>query len=209
MTACDNGQSDGRGQGRDAERPTVVALGDSLTTPVGSGSDQDWWQAADPSGQFDLIATAGVGGQRTDEILARVERDVIAHDPDWATVLAGTNDIGQGIDALTTIANLTSIFDTLADAGIRIVAITIPPMVMLDPAELAAHEAVNAWLRDEVEGRWDARLADWNAALSVDGDGVSPRPEFFPDGIHFSRAGAAAAGAAIAPVFAEIADRAG
>src|SRR5690606_41977275 len=83
MTACDNGQSDGRGQGRDAERPTVVALGDSLTTPVGSGSDQDWWQAADPSGQVDLIATGGGGGQRTDEILARVERDVIAHDPDW------------------------------------------------------------------------------------------------------------------------------
>ena len=186
-------------------RTTVVALGDSLTAPVGKRSHDDWWRWADSEGRFRLLAAAGVPGQRSDEILARVDRDVVRRRPDVAIVLAGTNDIGQGVEALTIVANLAAIYDALTTAGIRFVAITIPPMVMLDPAQVASHEAVNAWLRDTVDSRWaGARLADWSDELSVGGDGVSPRPDYFVDGIHFSSAGARAAGEAIARVLAEL-----
>lgn len=185
---------------------TLVALGDSLTHPVGTGTDDDWWRWANPEGRFELLANAGVPGDRTDQVLARVEQEVVARRPAWATVLAGTNDIGQGVGAEPIIFNLTRIYDALAAADIRFVAITIPPLVMMTPDKVATHEAVNAWMRERVEADWPGVgvLADWSAALSTNGDGISPAAGFFPDGVHFSAAGAQAAGTALAPVFAAI-----
>jgi lysophospholipase L1-like esterase len=197
---------DARGTGGAANAPpTLVALGDSITTPVGTGSDQDWLRWADPEGRFELLGNAGVGGERTDQIFARVEADVLAHRPQWVTVLGGTNDISQGVGAEPIIFNLTRIYDTLDAAGIRFIAITIPPQIMMTPDQLAVHGAVNTWLRERVQADWPGSLlGDWSAALSVNGDGVSPIPEFFPDGVHFRVAGAEAAGRALAPTFAGI-----
>lgn len=185
---------------------TLVVLGDSLTHPLGTGGDADWLRWADPDGRFELLANAGVPGDRTDQVLARVEQQVLAHRPAWATVLAGTNDIAQGVGAEPIIFNLTRIYDALAAAGIRFVAITIPPLVMMTPDKVATHQAVNAWMRERVEADWPGVgvLADWSAALSTNGDGISPAAGFFPDGVHFSAAGAQAAGTALAPVFAAI-----
>lgn len=184
---------------------TLVTLGDSLTAPLGTGDDADWLRWADPDGRFELLANAGVPGERTDQILARVDADVVAHHPGWATVLAGTNDISQDIGAEPIIFNLTRIYDALEAADIDFVAVTIPPLVMMTPERVATHETVNAWLRDRVEADWPgAVLGDWSAALSTGGDGISPADGFFPDGVHFSAAGAQAGGTALAPVFAAI-----
>jgi lysophospholipase L1-like esterase len=208
-TACDARGSDGGPNARSdpAARPTFVALGDSITSPVGTGSEQDWSRWADPEGRLELLANAGVGGERTDQILARVEADVLAHQPQWVTVLAGTNDISQDVGAEPIIFNLTRIYDTLDGAGVRFVAITIPPQIMMTPEQVATHQAVNTWMRERVQADWPGSLlGDWSAALSVDGDGVSPIPEFFPDGVHLGREGAEAAGRALAPTFAAIVD---
>ena len=184
---------------------TLVALGDSHTTPVGTGTDGDWLAWADPDGRFRLLANAGVGGERSDQIFARVETDVIAHHPTWATVLAGTNDIGQGVGAEPIIFNLTRIYDALATAEIGFIAITIPPLVMLTPEKVATHRAVNAWIRERVPVDWpNGVVGDWSAAVSTNGDGISPAAGMFPDGVHFSAAGAQAGGQALAPVLAAI-----
>lgn len=197
LSACSLAGGDTAAPG--ADRTTLVVLGDSLTAAVGR-DDRDWLVWADPQHRFELLANAGVPGDRTDQILARVERDVIVRGPQWATVLAGTNDIGQHIDALTVIANLTQIYDLLAAAGIGIIALTIPPMVMLEQPLIDTHRAVNEWLREHVEADWPgAVLADWNIALSADGDGISPSAEWFADGVHFTAAGAEHAGQAIRP----------
>lgn len=175
---------------------SVVVLGDSLTAPIGRPDrDDDWWRWADPDRRFEVIANAGVPGERTDQILARVERDVIVRGPRWCTVLAGTNDVALNVDAATIIANLTSIYDALTSAGIGVIAFTLPPLVMMDPSKVAAHQEVNAWLREHVTTDWPGSvLVDWAAELSTTGDGTGPRPEYFRDGVHFSPAGAEAAG---------------
>lgn len=183
---------------------TLVVLGDSLSRPAGTGEDGDWLRWADPDGRFQLLANAGVAGERSDQIFARVG-DVVAQQPTWATVLAGTNDIGQDVRAEPIIFNLTRIYDALEAAGISFVAITIPPLVMLTPERVATHEAVNAWIRERVPADWpNAVVGDWSAALSTNGDGISPAPGMFPDGVHLSAAGAEAGGRALAPVLAAI-----
>lgn len=210
-TACDarGGSNELNAQTDAAARPTLVALGDSLTTPVGSGSEKDWLRWADPDGRFELLANAGVGGERTDQILARVEADVLAHNPQWVTVLGGTNDVSQDVGAEPIIFNLTRIYDLLDAAGIRFIAITIPPQIMMTPEQLATHNAVNTWMRERVQADWPGSLlGDWSAAISVDGDGVSPIPEYFPDGVHFGLEGAEAAGQALAPTFTAALDTA-
>jgi len=184
---------------------TLVVLGDSLTHPLGTGGDADWLRWADPDRRFELLANAGIPGERTDQVLARVERDVVARRPAWVTVLAGTNDISQNVRAEPIVFNLSRVYDALASAGIGFVAITVPPLVMMTPEKVTTHQTVNAWLRERVEADWPgAVLGDWSAALSVGGDGISPAPGMFPDGVHFSAAGAQAAGAALAPTFAAI-----
>lgn len=207
--ACTRSGDDDDG-GADAAAPlTLIALGDSLSHPVGTGADDDWLRWADPDGRFELIGNAGVPGDRTDQIFARIERDVIAKHPAWVTVLAGTNDISQDVRAELIIVNLAQIYDALEAAGISFVAITVPPLVMMTPERVAAHQAVNAWLRERVEIDWPGSvLGDWSAAVSVNGDSISPAPGFFRDGVHFSAAGAQAAGTALAPVLATIADAA-
>lgn len=204
--SCSAGDDAAPGTTAEPERPlTLVVLGDSLTAPLGTGADSDWLRWADPDGLFELLGNAAVPGERSDQIFARVEADVIAHRPGWVTVLAGTNDIGQDVSAEPIIFNLTRTYDALEAAGIAFVAITIPPMVMLTPERVATHQAVNAWLRARVEADWpNARLGDWSAALSVNGDDISPNAGMFPDGVHFSGAGARAAGTALAPLFAEL-----
>lgn len=205
--ACSAGDAAPTGTTVAPARPlTLVVLGDSLTAPVGTGGAADWLRWADPDGTFELIGNAGVPGERSDQILARVAADVIARRPGWVTVLAGTNDISVDVRAEPIIFNLTRIYDALEAAGINFVAITIPPLVMLTPERVATHQAVNAWLRARVEADWpNATLGDWSAALSVGGDDISPNAGMFPDGVHFSEAGAEAAGNALAPLFAELA----
>jgi lysophospholipase L1-like esterase len=197
------------GCGGSEPRDTLAVLGDSLTAPVGDAqqADADWLAHADPDKRFELVANAGIPGQRSDEILARVDSDVIARSPAWCTVLAGTNDVSQDVDAMTIIANLMRIYDALEQAGIGIIAITIPPKVMLSPTQADNQRAVNAWMREHVEADWPgAVLADWSGELSQDGDEVEPVAEYFHDGTHFSATGAQVAGRAIRDELAEAAD---
>ncbi|HUF96561.1 MAG TPA: GDSL-type esterase/lipase family protein [Ilumatobacter sp.] len=191
--------------------PTLVVLGDSLTAPIGNPdqADQDWFTTANEDADFQLIANAGIGGETTEQILARVDQDVIARGPEWATVLAGTNDVFGGTDAQTIITNLSMIYDKLAFTNVGIIAFTIPPILVGDSVKEQTLRDVNAWMRATVESGWaNARLVDWSDDLGADGDEVLPNDAYVTDGIHFSAEGAGAAGAAAAPVFESIADSA-
>lgn len=191
-------------QGDQAGQLTLVVLGDSLTAPVGTG-EADWLRSADPDQRFSLLANAGVPGDRTDQVLARVEPEVIVRGPRWATVLAGTNDIGQHVDAMTIIANLTAIYDELTAAGVGLIAITVPPMSTADPAQIESLQAVNGWMREHVTVDWPgAVLADWSAALSVNGDGITPVPEYYSDVVHIDADGARVGGQALRAAFASV-----
>ncbi len=103
---------------------TFVALGDSLTAwpadPWPSRLD-----ALDP--QLRLIRNAGIPGNVTAQMRARLSSDVLAYKPDVLFVMGGTNDIAYGYSQATTIANLRAIVTTAQAHGIHVFLLTIPP----------------------------------------------------------------------------------
>jgi lysophospholipase L1-like esterase len=91
------------------DRIRIVALGDSTTAgtpgwrspleapPAGAGNEQSqyayWLMRAHPEWE---VLNRGVNGERSDAILARFDRDVIAARPRAVVIIAGVNDVYQG-----------------------------------------------------------------------------------------------------------------
>lgn len=167
---------------------TVILLGDSLTSQNGQQDasnphvpDKGYfnWSNALLGQAFDLTYNAGVGGERSDHILARVETDVIARKPDWTFVLAGANDLGQNVRAEVAWGNIKQIWQKLLDANIKVVALTVPRTVSM--TNEAEYQKLNEIIR--MEGpRMKVIVAD--AALYSD-----PEP-YTIDGVHLNARGA-------------------
>lgn len=129
--------SDGTVQRLLSVTPTIVIAGDSITNQnwgtdsatykATSGLGYWTWAEIELGGKFKLLNNAGVSGDRTDQLNARLSTQVLAYKPKYCFVHIGTNDIGQGITAATIIANLSTIYQTLVDNGIIPVTSTILP----------------------------------------------------------------------------------
>ncbi len=80
--------------GRNAK---VVCLGDSITQATDGYVTvmQNLLTAAYPERNIRLI-NAGIGGNKAPDMLARLQRDVIAPAPDWVTINVGINDVWHG-----------------------------------------------------------------------------------------------------------------
>ena len=181
--------------------PSVVILGTSITGMSTSGSTgfgtgtyyraygYFTWAQVRANGHFFLLKNAGVAGEKTDQILARVA-SVIALNPDLCIVEGGANDVPAGYTSAQTIANLTSIYTALRSAGIRVVVTTVTPRVKsVDTAEhLATLNTINRFVRDYALDNKDVILCDWYQCLA-DADGKSTTT-FTNDGTHPNVAGA-------------------
>lgn len=75
---------------------------------------------------FAMLNNAGVSGNRTDQMLARVNDDVTAYSPEVCIVFGGVNDFINSVTPDITFANLTAIYEQLKAVGIQVVACTIP-----------------------------------------------------------------------------------
>lgn len=158
-------------------RPTAVGLGDSITAYAGSWL---WRLAADRRSPVRVIRNAGVPGDETAGMLARLDRDVLRLRPQVVFVMGGTNDMHRGRPVAATDANLTAIVDRLQARGVRVVLFTLPPSNRT-PGRVAAE---NAGIR-RVAAEQRVRLVDvyarlgrsdgrWQPGLSY--DGVHPSP---------------------------------
>lgn len=112
----------------------IVALGDSITIgavdiPNQSFADNSWYQQflVRSKGMARYVYNAGIAGQRTDQMLARIQTDVIAKKTDMCVILGGTNDVSQSIPITTTRANIESMITTLLTNNILPVLCKIPP----------------------------------------------------------------------------------
>ena len=110
----------------------IVALGDSTTAgtpgfrspleapPSGAGdltSQYAWWlMQAHPGWE---VLNRGVNGERTDQIRARFDRDVLDAAPSVVIIIAGVNDVYQGRAAAEVIEQLRGMYDTATAAGRR------------------------------------------------------------------------------------------
>lgn len=151
----------------------IAFLGDSIT----QGG------AATPSGYVRLVISglkangvpatavpAGISGHKSDQMLERLERDVISKKPQWMTLSCGVNDVwhgARGIPLDQYRKNITAIVEQAQSAGIQVVILTSTMIGEDAPNEnnkkLAAY---NDFLRELAKTK-NCRLADLNADMQA------------------------------------------
>jgi len=140
---------------------TLAALGDSITRSnhgfYGGGDSFIDYAVLLSSGKLISIGNYGVAGQKATDMVGRVSAALVGR-PTFLNVLAGTNDINQGVQAgqptsqiaRSTTDALRTIYDAAQQAGTIPVLNTVPPYGystgLSDPRKIA-NEAVNNWIR--------------------------------------------------------------
>lgn len=203
--------------GASTGKQTVVIFGDSITAQDVNGSDgvsgygsstaRGYWAQAQLQLQqrFVLLNNAGVGGNTTAQMLARIQADVLAYTPGYCIVEGGGNDVTNAVTAATTIANLTSIYTALRAVGITVVATTILPTTSANTAdEKLVLYTINNWIRGYVSTQAGMILCDWYAYVADPSTG-DPATNMTFDGItHPSQQGAYLLGSKLAAELAPL-----
>lgn len=198
-----------------SQKITIVAMGDSTTAgtpgwksrveapPDGAGDETSqyaWWlMQAHPDWE---VVNQGVNGERSDQILARFDRDVLARRPRVVVIIAGVNDVYQGRPAAHVIEQLAAMYDRAKRAGIPVVAGTIIPYDTATPDQNARMRAVNEWIRTTAAADPAVAFVDTRAAAAAAGD--PDRLFESPDGLHPSPAGYRRMADAIRPVIESV-----
>jgi lysophospholipase L1-like esterase len=192
-------------------RIRIVALGDSTTAgtpgfqsalevpPDGRGDETSqyayWLMRAHPDWE---VLNRGVNGERSDEIAARLPRDVIGPSPAAVVIVAGVNDVYQGRSAEQVTAQLRTMYDRAAHAGIRVVAGTIVPYNTATADQNERMRSINAWIQRQVHADPAVAFVDTRAAVAAPGN--ADRLAESPDGLHPSPKGYRLMAEAIGPV---------
>lgn len=192
----------------------IAVFGDSMTAAAQVGPAKRWTTLLEQKLNSELaprsviVINAGVGGNTSREGLARMDKDVLAHQPDWVLVEFGGNDVTMEPQRQVAIEefhrNLETIWNKAAAIGARVAFISFPPVV----------DAWHCWANDEKAkkhfhaiGGLDASIhiyrqaaeqkarshqclfIDWyhevHLAMEKDGYGV----HILGDGVHFTEAG--------------------
>jgi len=135
---------------------TIVAVGDSITRGAGDTDVSGGWvtrlgatlQAAYPGATF-AVRNAGVDGDTTAGVLARLARDVVAAHPDLVIISSGTNDFDEDVAPALYEARLRALVGHLrASARPPVVILAgLLPIAGQTPGRLASERAYNAIIR--------------------------------------------------------------
>ena len=173
----------------------IVALGDSTTAgtpaflspleapPVGRGDARSqfayWLMQARPDWR---VLNRGINGERSDQIAARFDRDVLAERPDAVIIIAGVNDVYQGRPAAQVTPVLQNLYERASRASIPVVAGSIVPYNTATAAANAAMREINRWIEAEAARRPNLRFVDTRAATAAADDPDTLAGS--PDGLH-------------------------
>lgn len=191
----------------------IVALGDSTT--AGTPFFKSPIEAA-PNGSGDATApfayrmtqvhpdwtvlNRGVNGERSDQIAARFDRDVLAAHPQFVVILAGVNDVYQGRSVESVTAQLKAMYDKARAAKIPVIAGSIVPYNTATPDQNARMHAINDWIRAEATRDSNVTFVDTRKAAAIP-DNIDLLASS-PDGLHPSIAGYHRMGDAVAAAIA-------
>ncbi|MBI3840837.1 MAG: hypothetical protein HY297_02610 [Thaumarchaeota archaeon] len=183
-----------QGSTRVANRVKIVGIGDSTTAgtpgfrspleapPKGEGdvrSQYAYWMARSHS-EWDVL-NKGVNGERSDQILARFGRDVLSEGPKFVVILAGVNDIFQGIPGERITANLSEMYDSSLQTRTVPVACSVLPYNFMGSREAGALSEINQWIVGQSR-RLSIPYADTSTAVADTSDWR--RLGSTPDGLH-------------------------
>lgn len=177
---------------------TVAFLGDSITEQG----------AESPGGYVRLVGTglaangiqikiipAGIGGDKSNQMSARLEKDVLSKKPDWMTLSCGVNDVWKGTNGVSLEdykANITSILDRCQKAGVKVMILTATQISpRLDSPANVQLTAYNDFLRELARDRGlpladvSSRMASEQAARKAAGNSTP----LTVDGVHMNYIG--------------------
>lgn len=169
----------------------IVCLGDSITFGYGVPRSKCYVSLTQEKTGHTLV-NAGVNGDTTAGMLARLHADALCEKSDALLLLGGTNDFLNGADAGTVQSNVAAILQQARSLGISVLLGTPPPVY---PALLPqAWRAVCAFCAPESERQafmhWQRAFAEGFSVVLVDFYGAlrpladaDPRA-IFPDGLH-------------------------
>ena len=175
---------------------TIAFLGDSITQ---AGSYDDGYIRLFEKVILNLgieqytFFERGVGGNTSADMLARVDKDVVAYHPTWTTYSAGVNDIcytgkTQTLDQYK--ANVTATFDKLDACGTKVIVFTTTPIS--EQTGESPLDSYVTWLRTEANRR-GYRIAEMNTAMKDEliarGATGSTPWKLTTDGIHLNADG--------------------
>jgi lysophospholipase L1-like esterase len=176
----------------------IVGLGDSTTAgtpgflspleapPDGRGNVRSqyayWVMEAHPDW---TVLNRGINGQRSDQILERFERDVAREAPRFAVILAGVNDIYQGLPLDFITRNLAKMYDMALGCGAVPIGCTVLPYNTMSRGQAEERNQLNRWVEAESRRRGilfcDTAKAVANPTnpdrLAGSPDGLHPDPE--------------------------------
>ena len=149
---------------------TIAFLGDSITQQ-GAGSPTGYVKLVEAGLKANelpvKIIGAGISGHKSNQMLDRLQRDVIDKKPDWMTLSCGVNDVWhgeKGVPLEEYKKNITAIVDRCTAAGIRVVILTATPIKEEDNENNKKLAGYNAFLK-ELAAERKLPLADLNAAM--------------------------------------------
>ncbi len=178
----------------------IAFMGDSITQQ-GAGSPSGYVHLVisglEANGIKAIAVPAGISGHKSNDMLGRLERDVLAKKPDWMTLSCGVNDVWHGTNGVPLEQykqNMTAIVDKTQAAGIKVMILT---STMIGEDEPNANNqkliAYNDFLRSlAVEKK--CLLVDLNADMQAavkeaGGAGSKKGNVLTGDGVHMNLAG--------------------
>ena len=174
----------------------IAFLGDSITqggANNASGYVRLVIAGLEANGIKVTMIPAGISGHKSNQMLERLDKDVIAKKPDWMTLSCGVNDVWHGANGVPLDAyqkNITAIVDRAQAAGIKVMILTAT-MIREDAsnAENQKLAAYNEFLRALAADK-KCLLADLNADMQAAiQPGTHHEPQLTTDGVHMNPLG--------------------
>jgi len=180
---------------------TLAFLGDSITQFGQAPNNHSGYvnlivRALEAEGVCVKPVKAGISGHKSNDMLARLDRDVLSKKPQVMTLSCGVNDVwhqdhGRGVMIEDYKKNITAILDKCAASNCTVVILTATMFERGKELEKETHNVklapYNAFLREEAKRR-GLPLADLNQAM-WDGHRADPKVVYTRDGVHMAPAG--------------------
>jgi len=178
---------------------TVAFLGDSITAG-GWGKPGGYVRLViaglEASGRKVTPVPAGISGHKSNQMLERLQRDVLDKKPDWMTLSCGVNDVwhgARGVPLDQYKINITAILDQCQAAGVKVMLLTATVIgEELDNDNNQKLAPYNEFLRGLAKEK-KCLLADLNGmfqdAIKAQPTPAKPGRLLTSDGVHMNAAG--------------------
>jgi lysophospholipase L1-like esterase len=175
----------------------VAFLGDSITQG-GWGNSRGYVRLTvaglKANGVEVEVVPAGISGHKSNQMLERLERDVLSKKPQWMTLSCGVNDVWHGAKGVPLDAykkNIREIVDKCAEAKVKVLILTATVIKeQLDGPDNQKLTAYNEFLRDLAKEK-KLPLADLNAMFQerIKAANTPDKKVLTSDGVHMNDSG--------------------